>query len=307
MSGATCCNVFCSHGHCVINASCAILDRRLADEQEASAVLRREPSGQRTPRRVEIGKIGDAPRRAAGLAETHQPDEYGREELALARVETMGADALGLVRQGAGDAADLRISNEQAGAVGLVLLPHGVERHLNQREITGAITDVAPDQSDHRVLFGKVRMAGESERLADRVGNSRVRDPPKPQHGILIVARQMLEQVRQRPAEVEMVGAQREHDPEPAGGGQRHEKIDERRTRGFHGLGQQLLELIDNQQCFRLADPQIATDRIRGSRSGPRGRRACAARCIRPPSDRAAQPPRSRPASNPRSGRVRGA
>jgi hypothetical protein len=69
-----------------------------------------------------------------------------------------------------------RLGDEQAGAVGLVLLPHGVECHLHQREIAGAIADVAPDRGDHGVLFGKARMAGESERLTDRFGNSRVGD-----------------------------------------------------------------------------------------------------------------------------------
>ena len=74
----------------------------------------------------------------------------------------------------------------------------------------------------------------------------------------------MLEQIRQRPAQIEMVGAEREHDPETAARGEPYQKIHKRRARGLLALGQQLLELIDDQQCLRLADRQIAADRIRG-------------------------------------------
>ena len=44
-------------------------------------------------RRVEIGRISGAARRPAGLAEPHQPDEQRSEELSLAHVEALGADA----------------------------------------------------------------------------------------------------------------------------------------------------------------------------------------------------------------------
>ena len=138
------------------------LDRCLAGEQEAAAFLGRELAGQRAARRIEIDELGGPPRRAASLAETDEPGEQRREPFALARVELVRAHALGLVRERAGDAADLRIGDEQTGAIRLVPLPHGVERHLHQREIAGAIADVAPDRGDHGVLLGKVAMAGEA-------------------------------------------------------------------------------------------------------------------------------------------------
>ena len=59
-----------------------------------------------------------------------------------------------------------------------------------------------------------------------------------------------------------MVSTKRKHNAEAAGGPERHEQIDKRSTLFFAGFGQKLLELIDNQQSFRVADRQIAADRV---------------------------------------------
>ena len=59
-----------------------------------------------------------------------------------------------------------------------------------------------------------------------------------------------------------MVGTKCKHNAEAAGGPERHEQIDKRSTLFFSGFGQKLLELIDDQQSFRVADWQIAADRV---------------------------------------------
>src|SRR5688572_22009484 len=59
-----------------------------------------------------------------------------------------------------------------------------------------------------------------------------------------------------------MIGTQCEHDPEAACGLKRHQKINERSTLRFWRFCQQFLELIHDQQSFRLADRQIAANRI---------------------------------------------
>ena len=59
-----------------------------------------------------------------------------------------------------------------------------------------------------------------------------------------------------------MIGTQGEHDAEAAGSGKRHQKINKRTAISLLGFGQQLLELIHDQESFRFADRQIAADRI---------------------------------------------
>ena len=57
-----------------------------------------------------------------------------------------------------------------------------------------------------------------------------------------------------------MIGTQGKHNPESAGGLKRHEKINERSALYFAGFRQELLELVDDQQGFGLADRQVAAD-----------------------------------------------
>ena len=85
---------------------------------------------------------------------------------------------LRLVGQRAHDTPNLRIGDEEIDAIGPVLLPHGVERHLHQGKIAGAIGDIAPDRVDHRVLFGNVRMTSQAQRVANGFDDARIRDPP---------------------------------------------------------------------------------------------------------------------------------
>ena len=66
----------------------------------------------------------------------------------------MGPDVLRFVGQRAHNPPDLRIGDKQIDAIGAVLLPHGVERHLHQGKIARTIADIAPDRGDHRVLLG---------------------------------------------------------------------------------------------------------------------------------------------------------
>ena len=51
------------------------LEGSLAGEEQATVVLGGEPCRQHPTRSVEISEVGGAPRRSAGFAEPHQPDE----------------------------------------------------------------------------------------------------------------------------------------------------------------------------------------------------------------------------------------
>ena len=101
------------------------LNGRLASEQEASAGLRRELSGQRAAQRIEIGEIGDAPRRAASFAETHHRANRGARS---SRSPASRRCVRTLLPHAPAHRRPRRPANgdEQASAVGLVLLPHGV-------------------------------------------------------------------------------------------------------------------------------------------------------------------------------------
>ena len=110
-------------------------------------------------------------------------------------VEALGSDVLRFVGQRAHNAPDLRIGDKEIDAIGPVLLPHGVERHLHQGKIAGTVGDIAPDRVDHRVLFGNIRMTGQAQRVAHRFDDTLIRDSPQPQHGFVTVPRQMLEQL----------------------------------------------------------------------------------------------------------------
>ena len=108
------------------------------------------------------------------------------------------------------------------------------------------VSDVAFNQPNQRVLFGSIGMTGQSQRLAYRVSDAFLGESAQPQYGRLAVVHQMGEEIREWPAEVEMVRAQREHDVEAAHGSQCHEQIHEWRAHGLRSLGQQFLELIND-------------------------------------------------------------
>src|SRR4029453_12270191 len=61
-----------------------------------------------------------------------------------------------------------------------------------------------------------------------------------------------------------MIGTQGEHDAEASSGLERHEKIDERSALCLSGFGQELLELIHDQEGLGLANWQIAANCIGG-------------------------------------------
>ena len=193
MSSASAFSVRCSQGHWVMTASCAI--SALVAPTATSCPFSSRPSRCNRSRRVLSNSSSEAVRRgrAAGVAEPNEPNENGFEQVAVIARKFV-ANVLGFVGQRAAHAAHELIGLDHRPTSGLVLLPCGAQRDLQKRQVARLVGDVARNCLQERFKCGLVALAGETKRLADAGGKTRVRNAFEAQDRVAAIGVEALEE-----------------------------------------------------------------------------------------------------------------
>ena len=199
------------------------------------------------------------------------------------RVQHVGADALGGVRQGALDPADIGISPQKIVAILLARLPRFAQRHLHQGKIARSLAHVAQHLHRQRFAIGRVD-AGKAKGFGDDPAQAFVAHTHEQKADAALIGFETFLQTIESAAQVDVVMPHGEHDTET--GIRRIGEIEQQVDEGGAHLGwrdrQQLLELIDDEQHPHPLGRQIVAqgpaDPVRLSTRGPIGEGAAVRR-----------------------------
>jgi hypothetical protein len=149
--------------------------------------------------------------------------------------------------------------------VNAAVAPNCPQRHLRQSKIAGTVAEIAPYLVRKRRLLLLVGISRHAQWLAHGLFQSGIGDAFEAQHAIAVL--QFGVERLKRPAKVEVVDPNRQHDTKAAWAAPRceiEEQVNEGGSVRFGRLGEEFVELVDNEQRLGRRRRPIAAQCIGG-------------------------------------------